>query len=94
MEPTCLWSLELIVPSVSKHDEAKSNGHGMALIESLVLVGFLIKDEKNGQECWKACSNHKERQVHLCLDGLSLDRHQNFFKKLADLPISFSDSLE
>ena len=75
-ETTKMWNLhvcevlKLIALHVSKHDEIKTDGYGMALIESLVFVGLLIKDENNGQAHWKACSNRKERQVCLCLDGL------------------------
>ena len=49
---------------------------------------------KNGAIHWRACENYKDRFVYLCLDGLSLDRHRNFFRKLIELPISFTDSFE
>ena len=40
---------------------------------------------------WKT---HKENVIYLCLDGLSLDRHHYFFRKLLTIPLIFAESFE
>ena len=63
----------LIIPQVSLHDEIKTGGYGIALIELLVQLGLLLhlRDSASSISTWKACHNYQEKTVYLCLDGLS-----------------------
>ena len=99
---TMMWNqhtkdvVKLIIPPVSLHDEIKTDGYGMALIELLVQVGLLdeLIDVITGVKTWKACHNYDKKIVYLCLDGLSIDRHRCFYRKLLDLPLSFKDEFK
>ena len=73
------------------HDEIRTDGYGMALIDLLVHIGLLEITDLNGCKKWTVCKNYKEKTVYLCLDGLSVDRHRCFFRKIIDLPLSFTD---
>lgn len=94
---TELWNqytneiVKLLIPPVMLHDEIRTDGYGMALIDLLVHVGMLDKQTFNGKERWTACSEYESKTVYLCLDGLSVDRHRCFFRKVIDLPLSFTD---
>ena len=88
--------VRLITPPVLLHDEIKTDGYGMALIELLVQIGLLneIEDLSTGMKVWKACNNYESKTVYLCLDGLSIDRHRCFYRKLLDLPLSFTEEFK
>ena len=88
--------MKLIIPPVSLHDEIKTDGYGMALIELLVQIGLLVekKDVDMDIKVWKACENYKTKTVYLCLDGLSIDCHYCFYRKLLDLPLSFTQEFK
>ena len=89
--PTSLTATSLMIPPVSLRDEIKTNGYGMAIIEILCLAGLLIHEvSDNGMETWALCKDWEKRQVYLCMDGLSLDRHRSFQRKLINLPYSYS----
>ena len=89
---------KLIIPPVSLHDEIKTDGYGMALIELLTTVGIIDKlsvisgDKVNSR--WELSNNWKEKNLYLCLDGLSLDRHRSFNKKLLKMPLSFTNAFQ
>jgi len=83
--------VKLMVPPVMLHDEIRTDGYGMALIDLLEHVGMLQKSVINGRTRWNACDDYKVKTVYLCLDGLSVDRHRCFFRKIVDLPLSFTD---
>ena len=55
--------VKLVIPPVSLHDEIKTDGHGMALIELLVQVGSLdeLIDVITGVKTWKACHNYDKK---------------------------------
>ena len=100
---TQLWNPKLsdlskfIIPPVSLHDEIKTDGYGMALIELMTLVGILTKTDgntNNERSVWVLSSNWMDKTMYICLDGLSLDRHRSFCKKLIKLPLSFSAAFE
>ena len=97
LKHTQLWNdrtndvVKLIVPPVMLHNEIKTDGYGMALIDLLVHIGLLEICELNGCKKWTVCDNYKDKTVYLCLDGLSVDRHRCFFRKMIDLPLSFTD---
>ena len=81
----------LIIPPVSLRDEIKTNGYGMAIIELLCLSGILIHNISDvGGESWVLVEDWEERTLYLCMDGLSLDRHRSFQKKLIKLPYSYT----
>jgi hypothetical protein len=89
---------KLIVPPVSLHDEIKTDGYGMALIEALTFIGMLNKCEKvlNGDKMftYELSENWEEKNIYLCLDGLSLDRHRSFHTKLLKMPLSFTNAFK
>ena len=97
MTHTEIWNphtkevVKLIVPPVMLHDEIRTDGYGMALIDLLVHIGILEKTETNGNTRWNACNDYASKTIYLCLDGLSVDRHRCFFRKIVDLPLSFTD---
>jgi len=87
--PSTTKPSQCIIPPVSFRDEVTTEGFGLAVIELLVYSGVLdkIKHEKHSK--WVLGKNWHKKQVYLCLDGLSLDRHRCFLKRLTDLPVSF-----
>ena len=82
---------EFIVPKVMLHDEITTDGYGKCLIELLTKHGMLLKT-RDHEECyeWILGQMWENKHIILCLDGLSLDRHRGFYKKLVQLPLSFS----
>ena len=88
--PESSKATSLMIPPVSLRDEIKTNGYGMAIIEILCLSGLLIHVTSDlGVESWELCNDWDKRQVYLCMDGLSLDRHRSFQRKLINLPYSY-----
>ena len=83
-------ALFLIILPVSLRDKIRTNGYSMAIIENLYMDGLLshIKS-KNYMEYWELCDGWETKVVYLCMDGLSLDRHRSFQKKLVKLPYSY-----
>ena len=85
MRHTELWNkhtkdvVKIMVPPVMLHDEIRTDGYGMALIDLLEHIGMFEKSVVNGSTRWKACDDYKAKTVYLCLDGLSVDRHICFF---------------
>lgn len=78
------------MPSVSLRDEITTDGFGMAVIEMLVCAGILqIENRKENEIEWSLGNKWDDKVLRLCLDGLSLDRHRSFQKRLLQLPISF-----
>ena len=81
----------LIIPHVSLRNEIKTNGYGMTITELLCLSGILIHNISPMEvELWDLVKDWKHRTLHMCMDGLSLNRHQSFQKKLIKLPYSYS----
>lgn len=63
--------VKLIIPPVSLHDEIKTDGYGMALIELLVQIGLLDEktDDKIGMKVWKACQDYEKKQsIYVLMD--------------------------
>ena len=89
--PTLQSVVKLMVPPVMLHDEIQTDGYGTALIDLMVQLGLLEVKLTNGSQRWIACDNYKDKTVYLCLDGLSIDRHRCFFRKIINLPLSFTD---
>ena len=92
--PESIKATALIIPPVSLRDEIKTNGYGMAIIEILCISGLLIHvvsepSVEPSVESWELCKDWNIRQVYLCMDGLSLDRHRSFQRKLINLPYSY-----
>ena len=85
----------LIIPPVSLRDEIKTDGYGMAIIEILCLAGVLVKVELyTDVHAWELSRDWEKKSVYLCMDGLSLDRHRSFQKKLVSLPFSYKKTFE
>ena len=83
----------LLIPPVSLRDEIKTDGYGMAIIEILCLSGVLLKVKGyKDSYTWELHKDWEEKTVYLCMDGLSLDRHRSFQKKLVNLPFSYHKS--
>ena len=83
----------LLIPPVLLRDEIKTDGYDMAIIEILCLSGILIKVKGYGDSySWELNKEWEEKTVYLCMDGLSLDRHRSFQKKLVNLPFSYHKS--
>ena len=89
--PACKKATKLLVPPASLRGEIKTDGFGMAATELLCLVGIL-HEEKASDACtkWDLDPNWHERRLFLCIDGLSLDRHRHFQKKLSNVKLSFA----
>jgi hypothetical protein len=87
---------KMFVPGVSIRNEITTNGYGMAIIEVLVSVGILkqIKHVENGTSSWGLCDDYHKKKLILCMDGLSLDRHRSFKKKLMKIPQSFKNNFK
>ena len=82
---------ELFIPKVMLHDQITTDGYGKCIIEVLTIHGILDKviiDESKYE--WKLSENWDKKQIILCLDGLSLDRHRGFANKLLKLPMLFT----
>ena len=83
----------IIIPLVSLHDEIKTDGYGMAVIELLTLVGILVRSSSdNDIDRWELSNDWNKKTMILCLDGLSIDRHRSFMKKLIKLPLGFTQA--
>ena len=83
----------IIIPPVSLHDEIKTDGYGMAVIELLTLVGILIRSSTDCNiDSWELSKDWNKKTMILCLDGLSIDRHRSFMKKLIKLPLGFTQA--
>ena len=85
----------LIIPPVSMRDEIKTDGYGMAIIELLCLSGILLPTSKqNDVGTWELNEKWEGKTLYLCMDGLSLDRHRSFQRKLVNLPFSFDKAFK
>jgi hypothetical protein len=83
MNPSVLKETKVIIPKVSLQDEILTDGFGIALIEILVMVRILKEERLSETHTkWTACNNYNEKRLYLTMDGLSLDRHRLFKKKL------------
>ena len=59
-----------------------------------MFVCILIKTEKDVNSAvdnatWQLGQEWDKKILYLCMDGLSLDRHRSFQRKLTNLPFSF-----
>ena len=89
--PDSTKATSFIIPPVSLRDEIRTNGYGMAMIEILCLSGLLVHNVfADGVESWDLCKDWETKQLYLCMDGLSLDRHRSFQRKLINLPYSYA----
>ena len=80
----------LIIPPVSLRDEIKTDGYGMAIIELLCLSGVLSQTSRYEDVItWDLNEKWEDKTLYLCMDGLSLDRHRSFQRKLTNLPFAF-----
>ena len=65
----------------------------MAVIELLTLVGILVRSTSESDiESWQLSNDWNKKTMILCLDGLSIDRHCSFMKKLIKLPLGFTQA--
>ena len=86
---------KLLIPPVSLRDEIKTDGFGMAVIELLCLVGILHEEKVSPSfSKWELDRDWKQRRMFLCIDGLSLDRHRHFQKKLSNVKLSFTNAFK
>ena len=90
---------KIIIPPVSMIDEITIEGFGMAIIELMTLVGILevhYSSNKTGDTIahWDLCDGWDSQVLYLFMDGLSLDRHRTFQKRLATLDMKFTDAFE
>ena len=83
---------KVFIPGVSLREETTTNGYGMAVVEILELSGIVKKTQTPYDDTpfWKLSDNYKDKILYLSMDGLSLDRHRSFKKKLLRLPQSYS----
>ena len=81
---------KILIPQVSLRDEITTNGYGMAVVELLVSTG-IMKCVPIPQACckWVLTSDYHKKIIYLCMDGLSLERHRSFMKKLMNIPQSY-----
>ena len=102
-ESMCVWNnnsqsiAKIMVPPVTADDEVQTLGYGMALIKLLTIVGLLEYESQpmeSSKTSWKLGDNYKGKRVYLCLDGLSIDRHRLFKKRLGLLPGGFVKAYE
>ncbi len=87
----------ILVPPVSTRDEVSTSGFGMAIIELLVLIGVLVeeKNEHDGTVSWTLGEKASTKLfLYLCIDGLSLDRHRSFKKRLKMIPQSYARNFQ
>ena len=96
--PNILHPSKCIIPCVSLRDEIKTDGFGMAVLELLMHAGIIesidVKtktspNEEKIRKEWRLTNNFDTKKLILCLDGLSLERHKSFQKRLIKLPMSF-----
>lgn len=82
---------QFIVPGVFLHDEITTDGYGKCLVELLTKHSILLKkDQDETNYGWVLAPDFMKKNIILCLDGLSLDRHRCFSKKLLNLPLTFT----
>ena len=82
---------QFFVPKVFLHDEITTDGYGKCIIELLTLHGILVKQAVSESTYeWVLSDNWDEKNIILCLDGLSLDRHRCFGNKLIKVPMNFT----
>ena len=84
----------LIIPEVSLRDELKTDDFGIAVIELICIVGILQRVDINSYPQWNLVAGWEDKVMYLCMDGLSLDRHRSFQKRLVNLPISFTKAFK
>lgn len=97
IDPASQSVTKVFTPSVSMRDEITTCGYGMAIIEILEYVGILKEfrsDGENHRSTWALTEDYEKKVVYLCVDGLSLDRHRSFKRKLTKVNQSFSDSFQ
>ena len=72
---------------------SESSSSAVSSIELLVRCGILtqVKISDNASR-WDSSPNWDKKRVVLCVDGLSLDRHKSFQKKLANIKTSFTNN--
>ena len=87
--PSCKNVSRCVIPEVSLRDEVRTDGFGMAAIEMLVSCGILIEQKINDHSEWILGPDWDKKTFYLCLDGLSLDRHRCFLKRLTKSPVNF-----
>ena len=93
--PQSSEATKLLIPPVSLRDEIKTTGFGMAVIELLCLVGILHEEKASETIAkWGLNRDWEQRRMFLCIDGLSLDRHRHFQKKLSNVKLSFSNAFK
>ena len=97
--PSSAKATAFIIPPVSLRDEIKTDGYGMAMIELLCLSGILLKSKRDinsavDNASWTLSENWWKKTLYLCMDGLSLDRHRSFQRKLTNLPFSFDKAFK
>jgi hypothetical protein len=57
------------------------------------MIGILKEERLSETRTkWTACNNFNDKKLYLTMDGLSLDRHRSFKKKLMKIPQSYSDN--
>ena len=89
--PSIDYATKMIIPPVSSRDEIKTDGYGMALFEMLEQIGIIIK--KDSKE-WILNPEKLDTYLLLCVDGLSLDRHSGFQRKLLQVSSSSISKLK
>ena len=66
-----------IVPKDFMCDEITTDGHGMRVFELMSLHVIVIKMAiGNSRFKWTLADEWDEKSMIVCLDGISLDRHQ------------------
>ena len=81
---------KILILEVSLRDEITTKGYGMAVVELLVTTG-IMKCINYPDACsqWVLTENYSNKLIYLCMDGLSLERHRSFMKKLMNIPQSY-----
>ena len=92
--PSSAKATVFIIPPVLLRDEIKTDGYGMTMIKLLCLSVILTNIERETNSAvdsatWTLSSNWEKKVLYLCMDGLSLDRHRSFQRKLTNLPFLF-----
>ena len=94
-DPQSDEATKLLIPPVSLRDEIKTTGFGIAAIQLPCLIGILHKEKVSETVAkWGLHRDWEQRRMFLCIDGLSLDRHRRFQKKLSNVKLSFSNAFK
>ena len=93
--PSISVSSKMFIPPVSIRDDIETDGYGMAVIELLSHVGFLVQEDSDDSiKEWKIPIRNQYKKLLLCIDGLSMDRHHGFYKKLLRVASGSTSSLK